>query len=89
MLFNALFGKKDCSQIVQEDIPHYIAAVWKPKNKVEIQKASPIFSFLFFLCSLHKQENANELSWGMKKAMNSDIKTQTKQITPNNFSRAP
>ena len=40
----------------------------KPKNKVEIQKVSPIFVFfLFFVCCLQRQEDANELRWGKKK----------------------
>ena len=59
--FNALFGRNDCTQIVQEDIPRNRVAVWKPKNKIEIQKASPVF--VYFLSSLHKQD-ADELRWG-------------------------
>ena len=42
MHFNALFGRNDCVQIVQEDISCYRV---KPKqNKIEIQKVSPIFA---------------------------------------------
>ena len=72
----------DCSQIVQEDIPCYRVAIHKPKqNKVEIQNISPISSsFLFFLCSLHREEDTSDLRWSKKKPTESDIKTQTKQM---------
>ena len=36
---NTLFGRKDCIQIIQEDISHYRVTMEKPKqNKFEIQE---------------------------------------------------
>ena len=36
--FNALFGRRDCSMIVQEDISSLQSSRMKSKNKVEIHK---------------------------------------------------
>ena len=50
MNFNALFGRNECSQLVQEDIPRYRVTVWKPKIRLKFKRhllySSPSFSSL-------------------------------------------
>ena len=45
--FYALFGRNDCSQIIQEDIPRNRVAIWKHQNlkfKRYLLFSSPSFS---------------------------------------------
>ena len=68
--FNALFGRNDWTQIVQEDISRYKIAVWKPPNKVEIQLLSLSPSFSSFAAFIDKKTLMNG---GRRKPTESDI----------------